>query len=33
MDCDKIGKLICDLRKEKRMTQKQIADSRLNEHQ
>ncbi len=26
MDCDKIGKLICDLRKEKRMTQKQIAD-------
>lgn len=26
MDCDKIGKLICDLRKEKNMTQKQVAD-------
>lgn len=26
MDCEKIGKLICDLRKEKNMTQKQVAD-------
>jgi DNA-binding XRE family transcriptional regulator len=26
MDCDKIGKMICHLRKEKAMTQKQIAD-------
>jgi Predicted transcriptional regulators len=26
MNCDKIGKLICNLRKEKAMTQKQLAD-------
>lgn len=26
MDCKKIGKLIFDLRKEKHMTQKQLAD-------
>lgn len=26
MDCDKIGKLLCNLRKEKNMTQKQFAD-------
>jgi len=26
LDCEKIGKLICDLRKEKNMTQKQVAD-------
>lgn len=27
MDCDKVGKLILGLRKEKRMTQKQLADA------
>ena len=27
MDCNKVGKLISDLRKEQKMTQKQLADA------